>query len=326
MHNFKDKRILITGGTGMIGDALVKILMPEVASLKVVSLDEVETHKDVEKITGDLTDFRFCLEILRDVDYVFQIAGIKGSARVTKSRPATFFVPLLQMNLNVFEAARKNGCLGITYASSIGAYASIEKLSEDNFDLGSHPMDEYPGWAKRMGELQLKAYKEEFGAPDFAVVRPANVYGPRDNFDPENAMVIGSLLGRALTESCDVEVFGTGNSIRDFVFADDVARGIYLAGKFGNGEIFNLGSGRGVSIKELAVIIQKVTGKKLNFSNSVEPDYPVRILDISKASNLLGWKPEFTLHQGIEITWNWLLENPKFSSMRHNYFATKKKS
>lgn len=321
MHDFQNKRVLITGGTGMIGHALSKILLPEVSNLRIISLDNVETHDDIEYIKGDLTDLNFCLKVIKDVDYVFQIAGIKGSARVTKTRPATFFVPLLQMNLNVFEAARKSGCLEVIYTSSIGAYPSIKKLSEDNFDYGTYPMDEYPGWAKRMGELQLKAYKEEFGTPDYVIVRPANVYGPRDNFDPENAMVVGSLLGRALSSADEVEVLGTGKSIRDFVFADDVANGIYLAGKNGGGESFNLGSGAGVSIKELASIIQKVTGKNLKFSNSVEPDYPVRILDITKASNLLGWKPKTSLEQGIKITWNWLKENLKFSEMRHNYFS-----
>ena len=110
-------------------------------------------------------------------------------------------------------------------------------------------MDMYPGWAKRMAELQIRAYKEQYGL-NWSIVRPSNVYGPGDNFDPNNAMVIPSLMMRIHRGENPLMVWGSGLSIRDFVFSRDVAEGIVLALYFGTrGDFVNLGSGKGVEYK-----------------------------------------------------------------------------
>ncbi|MBU1261715.1 NAD(P)-dependent oxidoreductase, partial [bacterium] len=195
LKSFAEKNVLVTGGTGLIGRQIVDILCRVEAKVKIVSLDKIEINEQAEHIFGDLTNFEFCKEITRDMDFVFHVAGIKGSIEVTKAKPASFFVPLLMFNTNLLEACRINKVAKVVYTSSIGAYASAEIFKETE-NLDGPPMDMFPGWAKRMAELQVQAYKIQYGLDNFSIVRPCNVYGPGDNFDPNNAMVIPSLMHR----------------------------------------------------------------------------------------------------------------------------------
>jgi GDP-L-fucose synthase len=228
-------RCLVTGGTGLIGRQVVKILCDAGARVRVASLDRLTVDDRAEHVIADLTDFRRCLELTDGMDYVLHVAGIKGSVEVTKSKPASFFVPLLQMNTNVLEAARRCGARRVVYTSSIGAYPPAE-VFEESMGMDGPPMDMFPGWAKRMAELQVQAYKIQYGLSNFAVVRPCNVYGPGDNFDPETAMVIPTLMARIRRGDDPVTVWGDGSAIRDFAYARDVAVGVVLALLRGTGE------------------------------------------------------------------------------------------
>ena len=186
------------------------------------------------------------------MDCVFHVAGIKGSIKVTTENPASFFVPLLMLNTNVLEACRLNKVEKIVYTSSIGAYPSAEIFRESDKNEGP-PMDTFPGWAKRMAEMQVQAYKTQYELDNFSVVRPCNVYGPGDNFDPKNAMVIPTLMQRIANKEDPVMVWGDGAAVRDFAFSRDVAQGTILAlyhGTKGH-PYLNLGSGKGYTIKEL---------------------------------------------------------------------------
>src|SRR3989344_414590 len=103
------------------------------------------------------------------------------------------------MNTNMLEASRQNNIKKLVYTSSIGAYSPAETFKESDEELGNYrgdPMDLFPGWAKRMAELQILAYLKQYKIKSYSVVRPCNVYGPGDNFDPENAMVIPSLISK----------------------------------------------------------------------------------------------------------------------------------
>ena len=222
LKSFLKKNVVITGGTGLIGRQIVKILCDAGASVRIVSLDKVDVDARAEHILGDLTDFSLCKELTRDMDFVFHVAGIKGSVEVTKSKPASFFVPLLMFNTNVLEACRLNKVEKTVYTSSIGAYPSAEIFKESD-ENGGPPMDMFPGWAKRMAEMQCQAYKIQYGLDNFSIVRPCNVYGPGDNFDPKNAMVIPTLMHRIASKEDPVGVWGDGSAVRDFAFSRDVA-------------------------------------------------------------------------------------------------------
>ena len=169
---------------------------------------------------------------MRGKDVVFHLAGVKGSPKMTLERPASFFVPTMQFSLNMMEAARRANVGHYLFTSSVGVYQPAEVFVEDDvWSTFPSPNDRFAGWAKRMGELQAQAYDIEYGWKNISVVRPANVYGPFDNFDPHNAMVIPSLIHRAVNEAGPLKVWGDGTAIRDFIHAEDVARGMMVYGE-----------------------------------------------------------------------------------------------
>jgi GDP-L-fucose synthase len=320
LKSFSGKKVLVTGGSGLIGRQVVDILCDAGAKVKIASLDKIKLNNKAEYILGDLTSFEFCKDITGGMDFVFQIAGIKGSVEVTKAKPASFFVPLLMMNTNVLEACRLNKVKKVVYTSSIGAYASAEVFKETE-NLEGPPMDMFPGWAKRMAEMQIQAYRIQYKLDNFAIVRPCNVYGPGDNFDPENAMVIPSLMYRIYHKENPVLVWGDGSAIRDFAYSKDVAEGTILALYYGTGSSFvNLGSGKGYTVKELVETLAGFIDFKYEFDTTKSSGFPRRVMDISLAKKIIHYNPTTSLRDGLKETWDWFIKNQDEYLKKMNYF------
>lgn len=322
MKNFyKSKNCLVTGGTGMIGREIAKLLVNFGANVKVISLDKIKIHEKIDHVYGDLTDFGFCKEQTKDMDCVFHVAGIKGSVKVTIEKPASFFVPLLMFNTNVLEASRINNVQKLVYTSSIGAYSSNEVFVENYDEDQGPPMDMFPGWAKRMAEMQIKAYQIQYGLDNYSIVRPCNVYGPGDNFDPENAMVIPSLMSRIRSGEDPMLIWGDGSAIRDFAFSRDVAEGTVQALFYGTqGRYLNLGSGKAVTIKELVETLNSFLDFKYDFDTTRSSGWPKRLMDISLAREMINYSPSTSLEDGLKETWNWFLDNQDEHLFKKNYF------
>jgi GDP-L-fucose synthase len=322
LQSFRERRVLITGGTGMIGRQVVHVLCGAGARVTSASLDRFEVHPGVDHVVADLTSLETCKTLTRDMDFVFHVAGIKGSIEVTTTRPASFFVPLLMMNTNVLEACRVNKVAKVLYTSSIGAYASAEVFRETDDVETAPPMDMFPGWAKRMAEMQIRAYAIEHGLDNFAIVRPCNVYGPGDTFDPANAMVIPALMSRIAAGEDPVVVWGDGSAIRDFAYSADVAEGMILALHHGTGgRAVNLGSGQGTSIRELVETLHAIVLFNYRFDATKPAGFPRRIMDISLARRTLGYEPRTTLAEGLKRTWDWFMANRDEHLRKKNYFA-----
>ena len=316
-----NKKIIITGGTGLIGRQVVDLLSEFNCKITSVSMDKLKLNNKCEYIYGDLTDFDFCKKITQGFDIAIHTAGIKGSVDVTKKKPASFFVPMLLMNTNFLEACRINKLKHVTFTSSIGAYSASEIFIEsDELDLNP-PMDSYPGWAKRMAEMQIKAYKIQYNIDSFSIVRPANVYGPGDNFDPNNAMVIPSLINKIIRGDNPVKIWGDGKAVRDFIYSKDVAYGILLSliskNKF---SYYNLGSGIGITIKELVETLNEIIDFNYEYDVSKPSGAPKRIMDVSKSKTDLNFTPETTLFNGLEETINWFSKNKEDYLHKQNYF------
>lgn len=321
LKSFDGRNVLVTGGSGLIGRQIVMMLCDAGAKVRIVSLDQINIDDRAEHIYGDLTDFALCKEVTCDMDFVFHLAGIKGSIEVTHSKPASFFVPLLMFNTNVLEACRLNGVKKTVYTSSIGAYPSAEIFVESQGNNGP-PMDMYPGWAKRMAELQVQAYQKQYGLNNFSIVRPCNVYGPGDNFDPENAMVIPSLLYRIYKKENPVTVWGDGSAVRDFAFSRDVAEGTILAlyhGTKGN-PFLNLGSGVGYTIRELVESMQSFLDFNPFFDTEKPSGFPKRVMDISLSRKIIDYNPSTSLVDGLKETWDWFVNNRDEYLNKKNYF------
>ncbi|CAB1064584.1 UDP-glucose 4-epimerase (EC [Olavius sp. associated proteobacterium Delta 1] len=322
LQSFNKKNVVVTGGTGLIGRQVVKLLCDGGASVRIISLDNLNVDKRAEHVLGDLTDFQLCKKLTKDMDYMFHMAGIKGSIEVTKSKPASFFIPMIMFNTNVLEACRLNNVEKVVYTSSIGAYASAEIFREQE-NLEGPPMDMFPGWAKRMAELQIQSYKIQYYLDNYAVVRPCNVFGPGDNFDPENAMVIATLMQRILNKEDPVMVWGDGSAVRDFGYSRDVAEGTILALHHGTkGHPFvNLASGHGYSIKELVETLHEFLDFNYEFDISKPSGFPKRVMDISLAKEVIDYNPTTSLLEGLKETWEWFIENQDEYLKKKNYFA-----
>ena len=324
MSFYKGKRVLVTGGTGMIGQPLTEMLINEGAEVTIASLDGAErAPKGATFMQLDLRNFDNCLAVAEKQNIVFHLAGVKGSPKMTSERPASFFVPTLQFSLNMMEAARRQKVDNYLFTSSVGVYQPADVFQEDSvWTTFPSPNDRFAGWAKRMGELQAEAYKIEYGWNTISIVRPANVYGPYDNFDPANAMVIPSLIHRALTEEGDLTVWGDGSPIRDFIHANDVAKGMMSVVEKGINEPINLGSGDGVTIRQVAEAVAKATGKKIIWDTSKPSGDAKRLMDTARASSH-GIKCEVDLEKGISQTIDWYKKNKGIAAARYNSFTEK---
>lgn len=323
---YKCKKILVTGGTGLIGRPLVEMLIEKGACVRIASLDDPSrAHSKAEFQQADLTRFENCMNACKGMDYVFQLAGIKGSPAMTAKKPASFFVPTITFNTNMMEAARRCGVKRYLFTSTIGVYSPAEIFHEDDvWKTFPSANDRFAGWAKRMGELQAEAYRIEYGWEDIFIVRPANVYGPYDNFDPNNAMVIPSLIKRALDGENPLMVWGDGSPIRDFIHAKDVALGMLKVFESNETRPVNLGSGIGVSIKEIVDVIVNEMGAKPDvvWDTTKPAGDRKRLMDISRA-RAVGFEPRISIKEGIKEVMEWYRENKAIIGKRYNVFVEK---
>lgn len=325
-RSFDGQKVLVVGGTGLIGSPLVELLLKEGAKVHIVSLDHPSRANPKAIFRQlDLREPANCLRACTGMDYVFSLFGLKGSPTMNKERPATFFVGTLWVNTILMESAREVGVKGYLYTSSVGAYSPAEIFYEKDMWKGfPSENDWFAGWAKRMGEIQAKSYKLEYGWEDITIIRPPNVYGPRDNFDSENAMVVPSLIKRAVKASetgQPLVVWGDGSPERDFVHAKDVALGMLLAAMHGAGGDYNVGSGTSTTIRQLAETIVKYMPNRVEIIwDSAKPSGDrKRIMNIDRIS-AIGYRPEISLDQGIKETINWYLKNRTNTQDRYDAF------
>ena len=297
MIDFKDKNVLVTGGNGMIGQALVELLYDTTsANIMVADLPNV-----------DLRDRKDCKAVCEGQDIVFHLAGIKGSPIRSMESPASFSVPMIQFNANMIEAAYNADVEWFLYTSSVGVYHPTEVFVEDDvWKTFPSENDWYAGWAKRIGELNVQAYMKEHNWNKCSIVRPANVYGPNDNFG-EWSMVVPSLIKKAC-ENDVLEVWGDGSPIRDLIYSEDVARGMLHMVENEVTEPVNLGSGMGVTIKEIAEVIAKYFDKEIVWDTTKPMGDMKRLMSMNRAESY-GFTPKVDLKSGLEKTINWYINN-----------------
>ncbi len=302
----------------MIGRQLVSLLLEKGANVTVADINEpLGLPEEVNFVKANLLYFDQCQNICQGQDYVFNLVGIKCSPKITMEQPADIMGPMMQFNTNMLEAAMKANVKWYLYTSTVGVYTPAEIFYEDDVWKGSpSPNDWYGGWAKRMGELQCEAYEKQYGEGKCSIVRPANVYGPWDNFDLKNAMVVPSLIRKAY-ENDILEVWGDGSPIRDFIHAKDVARGMIFAVENKITKPINLGSGTGVTIKEVAEIVANYFSKPIQWSPEKPSGDAKRLFSMERA-NSYGFYPEISIKEGVEDAINWFILNKDLVDKRVN--------
>ena len=299
--DWKSKNVLVTGGNGFLGSKLVKLLK-EKDTKKIVIPDSKQC---------DLRDINNCKSILQEIDVVFHLAAKVGGIGLNQSKPGELFYDNLMMGVNLMEEARKNK---IEKFISLGTICSYPKFTPIPFKEDSI-WDGYPeetnapyGLAKKMLLVQSQAYKQQYDFESITIF-PTNLYGQNDNFDEDSSHVIPAIIKKVLdaiqNNSDSISLWGDGTPTRDFLYADDAASGILLAAeKYSDSEPLNLGSGKEVSIKDLAHLIIKIMNANLKISWEVDKPngQPKRCVSIEKAKNEIGFRPKISLEDGLKLT------------------------
>ena len=288
-----NKSALVIGSRGMVGTALMKVLGRSKTYFEIKGVD-IETDMTIKSNT----------EIIKDYDHIYHLAGKKGSPQTAKERPADY-LPMLQFDANIIEAVGKYKPEWFLYTSSIGVYPPMEVYEEDKVwhEVPSEN-DKIPGYIKRMGELGCYAIRATYGYENISIVRPANIYGPNDNFG-KNSMVIPSLIKKGHEDDV-INVWGDGSPTRDFIYCEDVARGMLHMVENKVNDTVNLGSGEGVKISDIANTIGRHFDKEVKY-DTTKPNGDMKRLMSMKRANDYGFKPTTSLDDGIQKTIDWYL-------------------
>ena len=291
----KNKSALVIGASGMVGTALMKVLGRSKIYFKIKGVD-IETDMTIKSNT----------EIIKDYDHIYHLAGKKGSPQTARERPADY-LPMLQFDANIIEAIGKYKPEWFLYTSSIGVYPPMEVYEEDKVwhEVPSEN-DKIPGYIKRMGELGCYAIRATYGYENISIVRPANIYGPNDNFG-KNSMVIPALIKKGYEDDV-INVWGDGSPIRDFVYCEDVAKVMLHMVENKVNHTVNLGSGEGVKISDIANAIGRHFDKEVKYDKTKPNGDMKRLMSMAKANNF-GFESTTTVNEGIKKTIEWYETN-----------------
>jgi GDP-L-fucose synthase len=297
---WQGKLVAVTGGAGFLGGALVRRLEGLEANVRVVRSAE-----------HDLRDPAAARAAVDGAEIVIHLAARVGGIGFNRRNPAPLVYDNLMMAGNVFEQSRQAGVGKLVSACTVCAYPKFTPVpfSEDELWNGYPEESNAPyGLAKKMMLVLSDAYRRQY---DFDSCAPivANLYGPDDNFDLEDSHVIAAMI-RKFVEAVDegheeVVLWGTGNPSREFLYVDDAARALLLAGeRLETSDPVNIGTGRETKIAELASMLQRITGYdgEVVWDTSRPDGQPTRYLDVSRACELIGFEAEMPLEDGLRRT------------------------
>ena len=325
------ERVLVTGGASFIGSHLVEDLVAEGATVRVAddfssgeqeNLEAVED--EIEILTGNLKQWDFAHKATEDIDTVFHLAADHGGRGYISQYPANCATNMALDNI-VYETAAKNGVDRICFASSACTYPTDiqqerERLREDmvSFDeRGGAYADEVYGWAKLMGERSLQAYNEQYDI-DTSSVRIFTAYGPREN----ETHAIVAFMAKAFASQDPFQIWGDGEQTRNFTYVKDITRALRLAAEnITDGTPVNAGISRYVTMNEAVDIIFEYLDwepDEINYMTDKPQGVRHRAADTTRAEELLGWEPEYTVEEGIKNTLDWYVENRDRDYVKEN--------
>ena len=301
MPVLKSDRIVVTGGRGFLGSHLVRNLNQRGYRNVFVAL-----HSDYNLTQQSDTA---CMYRNFKPDVVVHLAAEVGGIGANQANPGRYFYANMAMGLNVIEQARLSGVKKFVQIGTVCAYPKFCPVPFKEADIWEGYPEETNapyGIAKRALLTMCQAYRQQYGLNAIYLL-PVNLYGPGDNFEPATSHVIPALI-RKCVEGGDVEVWGTGNASREFLYVEDAAEAIALAmERYDKAEPLNLGSGREVTIRQLMASIVELTRYTGNIQrDSSKPDgQPRRCLDVSRAKQEIGFEARTSLLLGLEKTIEW---------------------
>jgi GDP-L-fucose synthase len=321
MSYWANKSVIVTGGAGFLGSSVVKnlreqgcnnIIIPRSREFDLTQMDAV---KRLYATAGRPT--------FKHPIVVIHLAAVVGGIGANRDNPGKFFYDNLMMGVQMIEMGREIGIEKFVCVGTVCAYPKFTPVPFKEDDL----WDGYPeetnapyGIAKKALLVQLQSYQQQYGFKSVYLL-PVNLYGPGDNFDPASSHVIPALIKKcvdAVRSNADhIDVWGTGSASREFIYVEDAAHAIVMAGeKLGNSGHepvvpINIGAQREITIRELVPLIAELTGFKGEIRwDSTKPDgQPRRCLDTSRARELLGFTASTDFREGLRATIDWYMKH-----------------
>ena len=308
---FENKRILVTGGAGFLGSHIIENLVKKrkVHESQIVVL----RSKD-----SDLRVYDNCRKVAENVDIIIHLAARVGGIGFNQKHPGTLFYDNIIMGAQLMEAARLAKVEKFVQIGTVCAYPKFTPPPFREEDLWNGYPEETNapyGIAKKSLLVMAQAYRQQYGM-NVIYLLPVNLYGPKDNFDLESSHVIPALIRKFVeaTEKVqkEVEVWGTGQASREFLYVEDAAEGIVLAAeKYDKAEPVNLGTGREITIKDLVALIAQLTDfdGQIVWNTSKPDGQPRRCLDTSRAKREFGFEAKTSFILGLQQTIEWYRQN-----------------
>jgi GDP-L-fucose synthase len=308
------KTILITGSSGLVGTYLTNNCLNK--GWKVIAVDKLEPKCKIknknyifEKL--DLLIENNIVNLFKkyNFDSVFNCFGIKGSPLKAKKEPVDFLYPSIKINTEIINQCYIND-IWLIFVSSVGVYGPSENfIEEDVWTKFPSQADWYPSWSKRLGELLLTAYKQQYNYEKWSIIRPANIFGEYDDFSGKGT-VISTMVKKIYDSNDKIIAWGDGTPIRDFVYGDDVANAIIDLYSKKLNVIINFGSGEEITIDSMIHNLIDISGKniKIEWDNS-KPNGDMRRQMNTKKQKEFDLLPHTSFYDALKNTYDYYSKN-----------------
>ena len=306
MNNLeKDAKIYVAGHRGLVGSAMVRELEKQGYTNLIMRTHEALDLENQQAVAAFFAEEK--------PEYVILSAAKVGGIGVNSTKPAEFIYQNLMIETNIIHQAYVHGVKKLLFLGSSCIYPRMaeQPIKEESLLTGAlEPTNEAYALAKIAGIKMCESYNKQYGTKYISVM-PTNLYGINDNFDLESSHVLPSLLRKfheaKLNNEPMVTVWGSGSPIREFLYVDDLANAcVFLMNNYDGDKIVNIGTGIGITIKELAELVKKVIGYEgaVFFDTSKPEGTPIKINDVSFLSQL-GWQAKVDLKRGLNLTYEW---------------------
>lgn len=314
---WRDRRVIVTGGAGFLGACVVEKLRARQAGEIIIPRIEDYDLVDLQAVRRLFEDVRARGESLKNL-VVIHLAALVGGIGANRERPAEFYYSNLMMGAQLVHEAWRRGAGKFVAIGTICAYPKHTPVPFRESELWNGYPEETNapyGLAKKMLLVQSQAYRDQYGFNAIYLL-PVNLYGPGDNFDLQTSHVIPAMIRKFIDArqrgEKQVVLWGDGSPTREFLYVEDAAEGILLAAERYDGrEPVNLGSGKEISIRELANLIARLTGfeGQVMWDTSKPNGQPRRALDVSRAEAEFGFRAQMPFETGLQRTIAWYEEN-----------------
>jgi len=308
------KNLLVTGGSGFIGINLLKVLT-KLKKYKITatyfSSKNFHRVKNVKYIKANLEETKSCLKITKNIDIIVMCAANSSGAAVMEKSPLVHLTPNIRMNLNMLEAAHLHSVNKFIFISSNTVYP-VSDLAMKEGDVQFNFFEKYHivGWMKRFSEIVCEIYSKKIkNKMKTIIIRPGNLYGPHDKFDPKKSKVIPSLISKVSARQNPINVWGDGKDLKDFLYIEDFCDILVkIINRTKNFETYNVASGKSVTIRKILKIlikIEKLENNEIDYDSSKPTMIPKRLINITKIKKQFKFKSSISLEEGLARTIKW---------------------